>query len=139
MPDEWVPARKHGTLPDGRVLISVRGNVPEDRMFLVKVRRPRSVKHHRLYWGMLRAVCEVSEGEDRWKTPVALHRWIKYQLGMYTIVAVDKGKSIVEWDSTDFYSMSQTAFEQFFEKAVKEIIDEIKVDPLSLIDAEEFK
>ena len=134
MCDSWIPGKKVEDLPDGRKLIAVRGDVPDDgKTFLVRIRRPRSLKHHRLYWGMLRGVVEASDG---WKTPEALHRWIKYQLGLYKMVEVRDGRVIVEWDSTDFFSMDQIKFEKFFMLAVAEICLKTGIDPIEFVKEE---
>ena len=97
--------------------------------FLVRVRRPRNPKHHRLYWGML---SQVVDATGRWSSRDALHKWIKYQLNLYTVTAFDGGRVIVEWDSTDYMSMDQADFREFFDQAVAAICIETGVDPLAL-------
>ena len=102
----------------------------EETSFLVRVRRPRSPQHHRLYWGMLRAVVKSTA---RWPSADSLHKWVKYQLDMYEIAEVrPDGVIVIEWEPTDFESMDQTDFHVFFENAVAAIVFETGIDPLDL-------
>ena len=130
MTDRWLEARVHGMTGD-RTLIAV-ANAPKldrDKPFLVRIRRPRNPKHHRMYWGMVKSVVDAT---DRWRTPEHLHRWIKWQLGLYRLTRVDHGKAVVEWDSTDWMSMDQDRFADYFERAVVAICFETGIDPLDI-------
>lgn len=131
MPDQWLPAYFRERDGVGNAVFrveGVRGLEPGDTV-LVRIRRARNPRHHRLYWGMVRTVVEAT---GRWPSPEALHRWLKYELGLFTVVAVDRHKFIVEWDSTDFMSMGQDRFSEFFERAVVAICLETGIDPLDL-------
>ena len=132
----WRHAVVRKMLYSGNALIEV--NADEDakfpavgESFLVRVRKPRNPKHHRLYWGMLKHVVDAT---GRWPNAEALHKWIKYALDMYETVAVDSkaGKVIIEWQGTDFMSMGQDEFKAFFEQAVGAIALETGIDPLAL-------
>ena len=129
---QWLEARHHGVLKDGRQLIAVRPGrdpVPTEKPFLVKVRRPRNLKHHNLYWAMIGA---VSDATGLWKTAQALHRWLKMELGMYTVVGVEGDRILIREDSTDFMAMGQDEFRDFFDLAVATISLETGIDPLDL-------
>ena len=115
-------------LPDGRTLIAVEPDsepIPEDRPFVVRVRRPRNPKHHRMYWGMLTSVAHAT---GRWMTAESLHRWLKLELGYYTIVGLHEGKTVVEMTSTDFMGMDQARFQEFFDLVVAAICLETGID-----------
>ena len=127
---EWLPASTQHLENGSATIVVQKGEspIPEPgTTYLVRIRRPRNPKHHRLYWGMVRHIVEAT---DRWPTETALHRWIKYELGLYTIQAVDHGKFIVEWDSTDFMSMDQARFSDYFDRAVIAICLECGIYPL---------
>ena len=95
----------------------------------MRVRKARNVEHHRLYWAMLGNVVAAT---DRWPTTESLHRWIKYQLDMFTVTALKDGLVVVEWESTDFMAMGQDEFHKFFDLAVVEICLETGIDPMAL-------
>ena len=129
---EWLLATRHGQLPDGRTLVAVAEapKLEDGQEYLVRIRRPRNPRQHRLYWAMVRGMVDAG-ADPRWQSPEALHRWLKFQMGRYHLVAVDNGKVIVEWDSTDFGAMDQGAFADFFERAVAILCMEIGADPLA--------
>lgn len=128
----WLPARFHSRLPSGKVLVEVTPDdqpIPEDKPFVVRVRRPRNPKHHRLYWALLG---EVVNATGRWVSPESLHRWLKIELEMYEIVGMQDGRTMIEFDSTDFVGMDQTKFERFFDLAIAAISMETGIDPTAL-------
>ena len=127
--EQWLPATLVERTQDGKAVVRIEGLESGERgdTFLVRIRRARNPKHHRLYWAMIRLTVDAT---DRWPSPQALHNWVKYELGLYTLTAVDQHKVIVEWDSTNFMSMDQDAFKDFFERAVAAIVLETGIDPL---------
>ena len=132
--ERWQHAVVQGTDDRGRAKLLVdpdpdNGWPDPHTSIMVRIRRPRNPKHHRLYWGMLRQVVDAT---DQWPTPDALHKWIKYELSMYTMTAVDEeGLVVIEWESTDFMSMDQADFREFFDRTVACICIETGIDPLS--------
>ena len=124
MKDGWRKAELKRIEADGSALLLVEGDAEQGwpkpgEPFIVRVRKARSAKHHRLYWSMLRNVVEATE---TWETATELHKWLKYKLGLYTVIAIEKEKVIIEWDSTDFIAMSQDEFRRFFDKTVAAIV-----------------
>lgn len=132
MRDGWRKARVDRVNPDGSGMVHVEGDPDQawpkvGEPFLVRVRRSRSAKHHRLYWAMLKNVVDAT---DNWPTAEAVHKWLKYKLGLYTVIAVEKEKVVIEWDKTDFIAMSQDEFRRFFDKAVAALCIETGIDPV---------
>ena len=132
--ERWQTARLISVDEQGRATVQVdpdgEGEWPKQgSSFLVRVRKPRNPKHHRLYWGMLGRVVDAT---DHWPTKDAAHDWIKYQMGLYTIRAWESGRVIIEWKSTDFMGMDQVDFRDFFNRAVGYIAIETGIDPLDL-------
>ena len=108
------------------LLMANEVGLEEGQTVFLKVRKPRNIKHHRKYWGMLASVVEAT---DRWPSTEAMHRWIKWELGMYTPVAVRDGYTVLEWDSTDFAAMDQRAFGEFYDRAIATVVFETGIDP----------
>ena len=125
---KWLKAKLASTTPT-RAMLEVEAtadDLPNAAFFLVRIRKPRNVRHHRLYWSMLRSVVEATE---RWATATELHRWIKYELGYFTITEIYHGEFVIEWDSTDFTAMDQSDFKEFFDHATSAIALETGIDP----------
>ena len=131
---KWRTARVHREHPTSGILLHVprdsRSTLPSlDEDVLVQIRRPRNIKHHRLYWALIN---EVAESTGRWPSAEALHRWVKWKLEMYRPVAVKNELVVLEWESTDFASMGQDEFRTFFERAINTIAEETGIDPEAL-------
>ena len=126
----WYEGRILGKAGDGslRVAVDCSEEMEKGKHILVRLRRSRNPKHHRLYWGMVRKVVDSCDG---WETPEQLHRWLKYQLGLYQIYAIEGERVIIEWDSTNFDAMDQSEFEDFFRRSVAIIALETGIDPLA--------
>lgn len=127
---KWLSAQISGrtvTLPE----VSDNGKPwpRSSRYCYVKVKEGRNLGHHRKYWGLLRRVVDAS---GQWPSVEILHRWVKYQLRMFTPVEIRNGNVILEWDSIDFESMDQREFNDFYDRALAEISLEIGVDPETL-------
>jgi len=102
--------------------------------FLIGLRKGRSLRHHRLYWAMLTNVVEAT---GRWRTKHELHQWILFQLKMFDeVISADSDRVYFKLRSTDFESMSQQDFNEYFEEAVREISAEIECDPLEIMPGE---
>ena len=127
----WRHAQVRGIVEDDKVLLAVEGDgklKPGDSC-VIQIRKPRNPKHNSLYWCLL---SNITESTGRWPTPEALHKWLKFELGMYTITEVNDGRIAIEWDSTDFMSMGQEEFRDFFERAVALICLETGIDPTTM-------
>ena len=122
---QWIEAR---ALTKDSIQVKDAGTLPEGA-FLVCLRRPRNIKHHRKYWGLVRSIVEAT---GRWPSEIALHRWIKWELGYYQVVRVSHNEVVIEWDSIDFSSMDQLAFSSFYDLAIAAIAIEtgIYIDDL---------
>lgn len=135
MTSKWIVAQvvTSKTKPNKHIIRLACSDMPsppkDNERVLVQVRRARNIQHHRLYWGMLRVVVEAT---GKWASTDALHRWLKYALGLYDRVEIMPGKVIIEWRSTDFSSMAQSEFKCFFDNAVAEIATETGIDPIQL-------
>ena len=127
---QWLPAKlierrgkKYAVLrvEDGEDPITAEG------MFLVQVRYPRNPKFHRLYWAALQSVVEST---GAWLTKEQLHNWVKVELGFYETAEIAPGVVVTEWLSTNFWSMGERQFRNFFEHAMVAISLKTGIDPL---------
>ena len=128
----WLPAKVQRSADTGRCTLAVdfgEQPVPTVDYVLVKVRQARNVKHHRKYWGLLKAVVDAT---GRWHSVEDMHRWLKWELRMYRAVAVRDGYTVLEWDSIDFAAMAQREFAEFYDRALAIIAFETGIDAEAL-------
>lgn len=88
-----------------------------------KLTKPRSGKQQRYYRGMLRVIWK---NQDHYETPEALHIAIKHRFGMFSSFTLKAtGETIVVYDSTDYDSMEQGDFNEFVDRTMKLVFEEI--------------
>lgn len=132
----WRRARVLANDPSGKAVIELdapgRGQSPlpaAGSTVMVEIRQPRNLRHHRKYWALLNKVVTAT---GRWPTAEACHRWVKWELRMFVPIAQKNGLMVIEWDSTDFNTMSQQKFGEFYERALNCIALETGIDAESL-------
>lgn len=81
----------------------------------VEVKRPRNVKHHRMYWALLTLVHENMDG-DRYPTVEDLHAAVKIAAGLRTRIELPNGEVGFVPGSIAFHKMDQTAFSTFYDR-----------------------
>lgn len=84
-----------------------------------EVKRPRNVRHHRLFWALMTLVWQQLDDPDRYPTVESLVTEVKIVTGHYD-------RRDIEWEgrrypvltprSISFAAMDQTAFDAFFTK-----------------------
>jgi hypothetical protein len=79
----------------------------------VEVKKPRNVKHHRLYWQL---VSTVLENQTRYETAEQLHCALKISAGIYDPLIMPSGVIYKIPGSIAFDKMDQTEFKQFYDK-----------------------
>lgn len=97
---------------------------------LVRVRKPRSSQQHALYWVLLG---RIAAGDDRWHNAENLHNWIKIKLGMYDAFPVGN-RTVVQIHSTDFATMDQDDFNQYFVQSVALLSEELGIDAMEILE-----
>jgi len=99
-------------------LDSLKGNV----VYSAKIYKERYHKHHAKYWAILGNIVKNSEYFDGMKDPVDnLHDEIKFGIGHVLprkITIEGKQYTIRLPKSTDFASMDQVEFEDYYERAM---------------------
>lgn len=96
---------------------------PAGKPLKVEPRMPRrSSPQNRLYWSLLRLVCE---NLDSPVTPKALHVWLKQKLGVVEAVPLRNGRVEMVPSSTAFDAMDHGEFTAYFAAAKALIADQI--------------
>ncbi|WP_332691682.1 DUF1367 family protein [Devosia sp.] len=90
--------------------------------FIVEVRKPRSLQHHRLLFALLRKVARSTE------TPLnenALRSWVLVRTGNVDVLPLGFGKTYEAPKSMSFANMDQGDFRKLFDAAVHLILTEV--------------
>src|SRR5262249_13540028 len=94
-----------------------------DREYVTaSIRRPRNAAHHRKLWALLQAVFEA---QTTFATTYDLLQALKGATGLFETGKTVDGIPWVAPGSIAFASMSQSEFEQFYDKAVDVILTKI--------------
>jgi hypothetical protein len=96
--------------------------VPSEVPVRVRVTRPRSGRHHRLFFGLLH---KVVENQNFYKTVDELLTYLKTQLGYVEKIRFHDGKYFLQTMSISFDKMPQDEFRNFFERSVDLIVSEV--------------
>ena len=92
----------------------------------VAIDTPRSLKQHRLFWGMLRF---ASDHSDQWSSPDEVLLWVKAELGLWHTIRLGD-KRILQFESTSFRDMSGKKFKDLFDRSTKLLAEKMGLDPL---------
>lgn len=80
---------------------------------------PRNIAHHRKYFALLNTVWAAT---DAWPSPEDLNIELKIRLGITRDVIVRSTGEVVKIiGSINFASMDQAAFDQFYNRALREL------------------
>ena len=102
--------------------IEAIASLSHDELVTVRVTRPRNIKHHRLFFGLLNL---VFRSQNYYATSEHMLDDIKEAVGHYEVVPSKFGGTRRRPKSINFNSMDQTAFNEFYEKAMHFILTEI--------------
>lgn len=129
MVDFWAQ-RVGGTLvPDSVESSAVFAKVPFGKAVHIEVKQPRNGGFHRLYW----ALCQrVADGVDASSENIS--DTLKIATGHCTIVKTKSYGELRLPKSISFAAMDQTAFSEFFERCIRVIYEEWKIDPAAVAD-----
>lgn len=99
---------------------------------LVRVWKPRNIKHHRKLFALLRLVCHNSDG--KWQDEEELLDAIKLGTGLSQPRQRLDGTIYRVPRSIAFASMGQAAFDRFYKRAVYLMGQILGVDPETLLE-----
>jgi len=114
MPAEILMSRQGDKLVPHDALASEDVQRLGNGVFMVKIKKPRSLPHNRIYWACLRSICQsggFDEGEE------ALHCLTKIMCNISKLISLN-GMVYKVPDSTRFQKMDQAAFNAFFADAL---------------------
>lgn len=96
--------------------------LPFDTAFVVKISQPRNSKHHRLFFTLMN---EVYKNQTTFATLEGMLDAIKVAIGHCDERVSVTGTKFYVPRSISFAAMDQTAFRQFYDKAVDVILNHI--------------
>lgn len=85
------------------------------------ITRPRSILFHRKFFAMLQM---IYHNQDHYKSPEHLLEVCKHRVGHVEIISTKHGE-IVRAKSISFAEMDDTAFSNFYDRAVNWMIEEV--------------
>ncbi len=89
--------------------------IAQGEIVSVEVKRPRNIKHHRMYWALVTLVWQNMDG-DRYPTAEDLHAAIKIAAGLRTRIELPNGEVGFIPGSIAFHKMDQDAFSRFYDR-----------------------
>lgn len=101
--------------------------IPESTVIKVKVTRPRSVPHHRLYFGLLKKVYDHSKASDDYPTIDIFRDVVAIGAGHFDWVGLPSGTRVPIARSIKFSKMDQQEFNAFFDASVDCICNKLKL------------
>lgn len=84
-------------------------------LLTVEIKRPRSIKHHRMFWALMTVVWNQMD-RDKYPTVEDLAGAIKILVGLRTRVELPDGLIGFIPGSISFHKMDQTGFDDFYNR-----------------------
>ena len=109
-----------GLVPADRNAEELIGRHALGTVLRVELKKPRNLRHHRLYWAMLALICDNLDAVR----PETLHDLIKLRTGCVHVVRTARG-TVALPGSIAFERMDQAAFRDFFDRAVDVIVTDV--------------
>jgi hypothetical protein len=101
-------------VPIDQVFADELATLPEKTALKLVITKPRSLPHNRLYFAILRAMSQSGANGSASEIHIAT----KIKCGLYQVVRLPRGEPVVVPDSVAFSKLDQTAFNEFFKRAV---------------------
>lgn len=120
--DVLMRMRDGGLYPADKAAADLLAKYCDGDMVRVKgMNRPRNPRHHSLYWVLLTTVWE---NQETFPTVESLHRSIKLATGLYDTFKIGD-REVIELRSTDFTSMKQDEFSEYYDRVVRLICERV--------------
>ena len=87
----------------------------------VKIKKPRNLQQHRLFWKLMETVCQ---NQEHYKTAEEVCTAFKFACGHYDTLRTKRGDVLVP-KSIAFAKMDQAAFGEFFKNAIDFCVSEV--------------
>jgi hypothetical protein len=89
--------------------------IGQGELVTIEMKRPRNVKHHRMFWALMTIVWNNMDNE-RYPTVEDLVAAVKISAGLRTRIELPNGEIGFVPGSIAFHKMDQTAFGDFYER-----------------------
>ena len=113
-PTLFVKAQGGALVPYARFDADLLSRYPQGAKLRAEITQPRNVPYQRLYWAVLKAVCDAT---GRWPNPETLHKALKLHLGVVDEIPSVHGERLILPGSTAFANMDQAAFRDYADSA----------------------
>lgn len=110
----------------------VLARVAPGTVLRVEMKRPRNLGHHRKFWALISL---IYQNQTHYKSPEALCDVVKVLAGYAVVTRGKGGREIHIPKSISFSAMDQTEFDQFWDRVVKVVCEQI-IPGLSRADLE---
>lgn len=97
-------------------------HIGKDEMVEVVIKRPRNLGHHKKFFALLSL---IFENQTRYPTVEDLLDAIKVHIGHCSTITLKDGREVYVPKSISFAAMDQTEFEQFWNRVVTVICEQI--------------
>lgn len=126
MPTQMLMEKLEDALhPTDQASIDAMRSIPERAIVKIQVSVPRNVRHHRMFFALINLVFEAQREPRMFATREALLDAIKIALGHVREVRGIRGETYIVPDSISFGRMDNIAFREFFDAAVRLILEKI--------------
>lgn len=98
------------------------GRLPAGETVAVEFKRPRNLGHHRKFWAL---VSLIYQNQTHYNSPEALCDVIKVLAGYCVVTRGKGGREIHIPKSISFAAMDQTEFDQFWDRVVTVVCEQI--------------
>ena len=123
MADIFLTKGMHALVPyDEKAMDALGALKMGDVVRVTGITKPRNPRHHRLYWKLASVVCENT---DKFEDPEQLHFMLKVAIGHVRQYIDRRGKVYYEPKPTNFASMDQVAFSDYYDRCLKVICTKI--------------
>jgi hypothetical protein len=90
-------------------------HIANGELVTIELRRPRNIKHHRMFWALMTIVHDNMDHE-RYPTVEDLTAAVKIAAGLRTRIELPNGEVGFIPGSIAFHKMDQTAFSEFYSR-----------------------
>jgi len=119
MSELWMKRGLRGLEAADDAGVEILRRLKQGEWLRVEVTKPRNVRHHRKFFALLNLVWSAS---GQWASVDDLLIELKVRLGLTKDVVIHKTGEVVKVpNSISFASMDQTTFDDFYERALREL------------------
>lgn len=111
--------------PTDQASIKALRQIPDRTIVKIQLSIPRNVRHHRMFFALINLVFEAQREPRQFPTREALLDALKIAIGHVREVRGIRGETYIVPDSISFGRMDQLQFREFFDSAVRVILEKI--------------